>query len=107
MCKTLSQCISYKVIALTEPSFWRFIQWKMSSNDELSSDTSSSCDAESLQLALEGEGSFNLIVQRYRVGSWEKQGEGDVTEEDEDDEDGIGFVTLESRFQYKETVLNW
>ena len=79
----------------------------MCSNDELSSDTSSSCDIESLQLPVEGEGSFNLIVQRYRVGSWEKQGEGDVTEEDEDDEDGRRFVTLESRFENKETVLNW
>ena len=33
--------------------------------------------------------------------------EGDVKEEDEDDEDGIRFVTLESRFESKETVLNW
>ena len=33
--------------------------------------------------------------------------EGDETEEGEDDEDGIRFVTLESRFQSKETVLNW
>ena len=33
--------------------------------------------------------------------------EGDVTEEDENDEDGIRFVTLESRFEKKETVLNW
>ena len=33
--------------------------------------------------------------------------EGDVTEEDEDDEDSIRFVTLESRFENKETVLNW
>ena len=33
--------------------------------------------------------------------------EGDVTKEDEDDEDGIRFVTLESRFESKETVLNW
>ena len=33
--------------------------------------------------------------------------EGDVTEEDEDDEDGIRFVTLESRFENNETVLNW
>ena len=33
--------------------------------------------------------------------------EGDVTEEDEDDEDGIRFVTLESLFENKETVLNW
>ena len=33
--------------------------------------------------------------------------EGDVTKEDEDDEDGIRFVTLESRFESKERVLNW
>ena len=34
--------------------------------------------------------------------------EGDVTEEDEDGKDGIRFVTLESRFKNKETVLkNW
>ena len=32
--------------------------------------------------------------------------EGDVTEENGDDEDGIHFVTLESRFENKETVLN-
>ena len=32
--------------------------------------------------------------------------EGGVTEEDEDDEDGIRFVTLESLFKNKETVLN-
>ena len=30
-----------------------------------------------------------------------------MTEVDEDDEDGILFVTLESRFESKETVLNW
>ena len=33
--------------------------------------------------------------------------EGDVTEEDENEEDGIRFVTLESGFENKETVLNW
>ena len=33
--------------------------------------------------------------------------EGDVTEEDEDNEDGIRFVTLESLFESKESVLNW
>ena len=33
--------------------------------------------------------------------------EGDVTEEDEDDEDGICFATLENRFENKETVCNW
>ena len=33
--------------------------------------------------------------------------EGDVTEEDEDDEDGIRFATLESPFENKETVFNW
>ena len=35
----------------------------MSSDDELSSNTSSSCDVESLQLAEEGEGSLYSIVQ--------------------------------------------
>ena len=30
-----------------------------------------------------------------------------MTDEDEYDEDGIHFVTLESRFESKETVLNW
>ena len=30
--------------------------------------------------------------------------EGDLTEEDEDDEDGIQFATLESRIENKETV---
>ena len=33
--------------------------------------------------------------------------EGDVTEETEDDEDGIRLVTLESPFENEETVLNW
>ena len=33
--------------------------------------------------------------------------EGDVTEEDKNDEDGIRFVTLESQIESKETVLNW
>ena len=33
--------------------------------------------------------------------------EGVATQEDEEDEDGIRFVTLESRFENKETVLNW
>ena len=33
--------------------------------------------------------------------------EGDVMEEDEDDEDGIRFVTSDSQFQNKETGLNW
>ena len=70
----------------------------MSPNAELSIDTSSSCDAESLQLAVEGEGS----ALSSRVTE-----KGDVTEEDEDDEDGIRFVTLESRFENKETILNW
>ena len=70
-------------------------------NDELSSDTSSSCEVESLQLTVEGEGAFNSIVWRYR----RVVEEGDVTEEDEDDEDGIRFVTLESRFENKTTRI--
>ena len=45
----------------------------MSLDEELSSNTSSTCDVESLQLAVEGEGSFNSFVQRYRVGSWKKE----------------------------------
>ena len=50
-----------------------FIQWEMSSDDKLSSNTSSSCDAESLQLGVGGEGSLNSIAKRYRVGSWKKE----------------------------------
>ena len=69
----------------------------MSSDDELSSTTSSSCDVESLQLGVEGEGSLNSIVQSAIVE------ERDVMEEDVDDEDGIRFATLET----KERVLNW
>ena len=47
----------------------------MSSNDELSSDILSSCDVEPLQLAVEGEGSFNSIVpfSANRIGSWKKE----------------------------------
>ena len=71
----------------------------MSSNDELSSDTSFPCDVESLQLAVKGKA---LSVLSSRVVE-----EGDMTEEDEDHEDDIRFVTLESRFENKETVLNW
>ena len=52
---------------------------------------------------VDGEGSFNSIVQRQSSRVVE---EGDVTKEDEDDEDGIRFVPLESRFESKETVLN-
>ena len=33
--------------------------------------------------------------------------EGAVTEKDEDDEDGIRFVTSQPLFQNGETVLNW
>ena len=53
--------------------FGGFIQWKMFSNDELSSKTSSLCDVELLQLAVEGEGSFNLTIQCYQVDSWKKE----------------------------------
>ena len=42
-------------------------------DNELSSNISSSGDVESLQLAVEGEGSFNLIVHRHGVGSWKKE----------------------------------
>ena len=46
----------------------------MSSNDELSSDTSSSCDVESLQLAVEGKGSFNSIDRSALIESGRAQG---------------------------------
>ena len=66
------------------------------SDDKLSRNTSSSCNVESLQLTVEREGSFNsMIVQHASI--WVVE-EGDVTEEDEDDEDGIRFATVESRF---------
>ena len=49
--------------------FGGFIKWKMSPDDVLWSKTSSSCDVEPLELAVEGEGSFYVsIVQRNRVG---------------------------------------
>ena len=73
----------------------------MSTNDKLSSEASSLCDVESLQLAVEGEGTFNSIVKRHRGME-----EGDVTERDKDDENGIR-LTVESRFENKKTVLNW
>ena len=85
--------------------FVGFIQWKMSPDDALWSKTSSSCDVEPLELAVEGEGSF-LYFDRLGKSSREVEERG-VTEEDEDDEDGIPFVTLESQFENKETVLNW
>ena len=45
----------------------------MSSDVELWRKTSSSCDVESLELAVEAEGSFISFVQRYRVGKWKKE----------------------------------
>ena len=68
--------------------FGGFIQWKKSSDDELSSKTSTLCDVELLQLhvVVEGKLSFILIVQCYQDWAGE---EGDVMEEEEDDEDGI------------------
>ena len=65
-------------------------------------------DIELLQLhvhvVVEGKGSFNLIVQCYWAWAGE---EGEVMEEEEDDEDGICFGSLESQFENKETVCNW
>ena len=72
----------------------------MSSDDELSSNTSSSCDVESLQLAVEGDGYYNSIVQRYQVGSWKK-------ETWRRKRNIVYALTFESQFENKETVLNW
>ena len=67
------------------------------SDDKLSRNTSSSCNVESLKLTVEWEGSFNsMIVQHASI--WVVE-EGDVTEEDEDDEDGIRIAILESRIR--------
>lgn len=64
------------------------------------------CDVESLLSVGEGEGSFNSIVQPCQdepIANVEERG---VTEEDEEDEDGISFATLEPWFKNKETVHN-
>ena len=60
--KSLRVSVCLTNLALTEPLFGSFIQWKKSSDDELSSTTSSSRDDASLQLAVEGEGFFNSII---------------------------------------------
>ena len=83
-------------LALTEPSYQRFIQWKNFSDFESSRSTSSSCGAESLQLTVDRSALSSRVVEK-----------GDVTEEDEDDEDDIRFATLQSQFENKETVCNW
>ena len=58
----------------------------MSSDDELSSNTSSSWDVKSLQLAVEGEDSFKFD----RSALWSRVvEEGGATKEDEKGEDGI------------------
>jgi len=92
-------------LLLTELSFWRFYSlWKKSSDDELSSNTSSLCDVESLQLAVERERSFKLDQSALSSGVVV---EGNVAEKDEDNQDGIRFATLKFRFKNKETVINW
>jgi len=75
-----------------------------SSDDKLSSNTSSSVDAESLQLAVERERSFKLDCSA--LSSWVVV-EGDVAEKDEDNQDGIRFAPLKFPFKNKETVINW
>ena len=67
-----------------------FIQWKKSSDDKLSSNTSSSRDVESLQSAVKGRAFF--LFDRSALSS-RVVDEGDVTEVDEDDEDGLCFAT--------------
>ena len=71
-CFTLSQCVSYKISAHRAVFLAVLFSGKCPQMMHFSRDTSSSCDVELLQLAVEGEGSFNSIVQRYRVGSWKK-----------------------------------
>ena len=70
--------------------------------DKLCSNTSSSCDVESLQSAVK-ERAF--LFDRSALSSRIVE-EGDVTEEDEDDEEGLCFATLQSRFENKERLFN-
>ena len=95
---TWCQCMSHKVSIHWAVSLAALFSGKKPSEDELSSNISSSCDNGLLQLAVEGEGSFSSIVQRYRGGSWKKE----TTEEYEDNDDAIRFATLQSRFENKE-----
>ena len=75
----------------------------MSSNYELSSDTIFLwCGV----AAVSGRGGRLFLFDCSALSSRVVE-EVDMTEEDEDDEDGIRFVTLESRFENKETVFNW
>ena len=83
-----------------------FITGKMSSTDEFSASTSSSSDDESLESMGVAEGSVNSIVQPYQDEPIADL-QGDEIEDDEDDEDGIRFTVLESRFENQETVSNW
>lgn len=47
--------------------FGNFIHWKMSLDDELSSNTSFSSDVDTPQSVGEGEDPFNLIVKPYQA----------------------------------------
>ena len=84
--------------------FCRLYAVEKSSSDELSCNTSSSGDVESLQLAVERERSFKLDQSALSSGVVV---EGNVAEKDEDNQDGIRFATLKFRFKNKETVINW
>ena len=58
----------------------------------------------------EAEGSVNSIVQPYQdepIADLQGDENTEIEEEDEDDEDGIRFAVLESRFENQETVSNW
>ena len=72
--------------------------------DELSSITSSSCDVGSLQLAVEGGRLFKFD---HSALSGRVVEEVDLTEEDEDDKDGIRFATLESQFKKQGNSLKF
>ena len=55
--------------------------------------------------AVRGRNGGLFKFDRSALSSWVAE-EGDMTEEDEDDQDGICFASLESWFENKETVLN-
>lgn len=53
------------------------------------------------------EGSVNSIVQPYQDEPIADLQGDEIEEDDVDDEDGIRFTVLESRFENQETVSNW
>ena len=78
MCKVSIASLRVSVfptkLALTEPSLWRLYLREKSS--QMMNYPSSSSDIKSLQLAVEGEGSFNSIIQCCESGRGRRRRDG-------------------------------